>query len=115
MKFQNFVLRADNNRDPFCKVSTSSCTYYHVRVFGIWKEIDTQEIFIRGRYFENVRPMFGLPCNSHDVGIALCQKLSLKSYIFPLSALINKCFAFPSSTLDAAPEDTKWTFIDYLH
>lgn len=112
LKFQNFVLRSDNDRDNSCTISTPTGVRF-VKVENILKKRDTDEYFIIGKFYEEVRSMFDTPCSSLEVGMALCSKPTTQSHMFPISQLQNKCFAFP--TVKKGLHDTEWAFSEFLH
>lgn len=113
MKFRNFVLRSDNDRDCFCTVFSPNNGVHFMKVQKILKEVHANEYYIIGNYYKKVHSLFEIPCSSLEVGMALCHKPSTKLYMFPISQLQNKCFAFP--TKEEGLSVTEWAFLEMLH
>jgi len=66
------------------------------------------EIFLVCSKFENVRPIYNIPCSSSSVGMFECNKLSSSIELFHINNIKFKAFYFP--LCDEEPLSTQTNF-----
>lgn len=110
MRFQNFVLCSDVEKDSYCVAKKS-----YAKVVKILRDRQqTNKIYIAVRVFCSIRPIFSLPdfsITSQDVGMVYASQLTQETYLVPYSDITEKCFALPGTG-----ENHEWTaLVRFLH
>ena len=118
MRFRNFKLRTDNEKDCHVLISGPEKSHF-VRLKKILQDCNTDEIFLVGYEFERRRPLFSLkdyaPYTSLFAGIGVCDELSTCLRIFPFNQLSEKCFGLPLDLLAPDSNGAQWVLSRFLH